>query len=238
MARRFIKYNPSFLSQEELVRNFVVRRSDLEMITRIVRDNVTDSNQHMLIIGPRGIGKTTLALRIAAEIDKDAELRARWYPLTFSEESYQVVSAAEFWLEALFHLAEQTGEEKWKRTYAELKNERDDQRLRERALAQLLDFADSQGKRILLIVENLNMLFTDLISQDEAWKMRHALLNEPRLMLLATATSRFEGIDNSSQAMYELFKIHELKRLDAAECNAIWELITGAKLQGEKIRPI
>lgn len=173
MSRRFVKYNPSFLSQEELLSNFVVRRSDLELITRIIRDNVTESNQHILIIGPRGSGKTTLSLRVAAEINNDAELQFRWYPLTFSEESYEVVSAAEFWLEALFHLAEQTGEEKWQRTYADFKNERDDQRLGERALAQLLDFADSQGKRILLIVENLNMLFTDLINEDEAWKMRH-----------------------------------------------------------------
>ncbi len=238
MAQRFVKYNPSFLETDQLIDNFVVRHTDLELIMGIIRDNVTNSNQHVLVIGPRGSGKTTLVLRVAAEIEKNRDLSENWYPLIFPEESYEVVSAGEFWLEALFHLAEQTGDEKWKRTYAELRNEVDDRRLEERALAQLRDFADSQGKRILLIVENLNMLFTDLISEDQAWNMRHALMNEPRLMLLATAVSRFENIENSSQAMFEMFKIHELKRLDEDECNNIWELITGKKLTDEQIRPI
>jgi len=100
MARRFVKYNPSFLSQDELIENFVVRHTDLELIIRIIRDNITGSNQHVLIIGPRGSGKTTLALRVAAEIEKNSDLRTKWYPLIFSEESYAVVSAAVVWLEA------------------------------------------------------------------------------------------------------------------------------------------
>jgi len=233
-----MKYNPSFLSEAELIESFVVRHADLDLIIRIIGENHTDSNQHVLVIGPRGSGKTTLVHRVAAEIKQDEEFRDRWYPLIFSEESYEVVSGGEFWLEALFHLSEQTNDEKWKQTYDELKDENDDQRLFERALAQLLDFADSQGKRILLIVENLNMLFGDLTSDDEAWKIRHTLMNESRMMLLATATNRFEEIENSSQAMFEMFKLQELKPLDDDECNRIWESVAGKKLSGERIKPI
>ncbi|MDO9040811.1 MAG: tetratricopeptide repeat protein [Desulfocapsaceae bacterium] len=238
MTKRLMKYNPSFLTEEELIESFVVRHSDLEIIVGIIGENITDSNQHVLVIGPRGSGKTTLVHRVAAEIKQNTELRDRWYPLIFSEESYEVVSAGEFWLEALFHLSEQADDEKWKRTYVELKNETDDQRLAGRALAQLMDFADSQNKRILLIVENLNMLLGDLTSDDEAWKIRHTLINEPRMMLLATATNRFEHIENSSQAMFEMFKMQELKPLDDDECNRIWGQITGQKLPGERIKPI
>jgi len=36
MVRRFVKYNPSFLEQEQLVSNFVVRQADLELIIRII----------------------------------------------------------------------------------------------------------------------------------------------------------------------------------------------------------
>ena len=238
MGKRQMKYNPSFLSEAELMESFVVRHEDLHLITGIIGENQMDSNQHILVIGPRGSGKTTLVHRVAIEIKRNEELRDLWYPLIFSEESYEVVSAGEFWLEALFHLSEQTDDEKWKQTYDELKAEADDQRLFERALAQLLDFADSQGKRILLIVENLNMLLGNMMSPDEAWKMRHTLMNEPRMMLLATATSRFEQIENSSHAMFEMFKMQELKPLDDDECNRIWEFVAGEKLTGERIKPI
>jgi len=238
MTKRRMKYNPSFLTETELVESFVVRHSDLEIIMGTINENVTDSNQHVLVIGPRGSGKTTLVHRVAAEIGSNPDLRTSWYPLIFSEESYEVVTAGEFWLEAMFHLSGQTGDEKRKRTYDELKSETDDQRLASRALSQLMDFSDSQGKRILLIVENLNMLFEDMTSDDEAWKIRHTLINEPRIMLLATATCRFEHIENSSQAMFEMFKLHELKPLDDDECNRIWEAITGRKLMGEQIKPL
>ncbi|NJD92250.1 MAG: tetratricopeptide repeat protein [Geobacter sp.] len=238
MTRRRMKYNPSFLTEEELIDSFVVRHADLDHVVETITENCTSSNQHLLIIGPRGSGKTTMVHRIAAEIARTEELSARWFPLIFSEESYEVVTAGEFWLEALFHLGEQTGGEKWLRTHRELKNETDDQRLGERALIQLLDFADSIGKRLLIMVENLNMLLGDLASDDEAWKIRHTLLNEPRIMLLATATCRFEHIENTSQAMFEMFKMQELKPLDDDECNLVWEHITGHKLLGERIKPI
>ena len=238
MGKRAIKYNPAFLSGDELVQDFVVRIGDYEMIMEVVRENVTDSNQHMMVIGPRGIGKTMLALRVVEGVRRDDELVGLWYPIVFGEESYQVSTTGEFWLEALFHLSHQTDDMRWKRSYEELIKERNDDRLREQALGQLMDFADEQGKRILLVVENFNMLLGGQIGDDDAWKLRHTLLNEKRVMLLATATSRFDEIDNSEKAMFDLFRGHELKPLDENECRALWKSMTGKELEGERIRPV
>ena len=233
-----IKYNPSFLSQRELIRAFVVRQMDLELIMEVVRENTGPTNQHILVIGSRGAGKTMLALRAAAEIRQSEELSNLWYPIVFAEESYEVCSPGEFWLAVLFHLGEQTKDARWQKAFEELRMERDESRLRERALSQVMDFADEQGKRLLLVVENLNMLLGEQISSDEAWVLRHLLLNESNIMLLGTATSRFEQLDNSEKAMFELFKIHELIPLDSDSCRTLWTSITGQELEGDRIKPM
>lgn len=233
-----LKYNPGFHSEQELIQSFVVREAELNLVLETLRENTGASNQHQLIVGPRGSGKTTLVRRVAAAVHEDRSLDTSWYPLIFGEESYQVLSPGQFWLEALFQLQEQAGDPCWCRAYEELQREPDEIRLRDRALAQLMDFADQQGKRILLIVENLNMLLAEQLNQEDAWDLRHTLQNEARLMLLATATSRFEEVQNTDQAWFELLAIQELKSLDQQECRTLWEAVSGEKTPEINIRPI
>ena len=40
-----MKYNPAFLTEEELVDSFVVRQADLGLIVDAIRDNTGESNQ-------------------------------------------------------------------------------------------------------------------------------------------------------------------------------------------------
>ena len=239
MTRRVMKYNPAFLSHEELLEQFVVRQDDLQAVLQTVRENTASSNQHVLVIGPRGSGKTMLVRRVAAAIAEDPSLCERWLPIIFAEESYQVTSPGELWLEAIFHLGQQTKDDRWLAKYNEYGAQwRDEDTMRERALGQLLAFADEQGKRLLLIVENLGSLLGDQISDDDAWKLRHTLQNEPRIMLLATATSRFEEIDNAGKAMYELFRVHHLHPLNQDATRTLWHVLTGQTLEGDRVRPM
>jgi energy-coupling factor transporter ATP-binding protein EcfA2 len=238
MALAQLKYNPGIHGDEELIESFVVRHQALELVLETLRENTDNSNQHLLIVGPRGSGKTTLVRRVAAEVRSDPVLDALWYPLVFAEESYMVSSPGEFWLEALFHLGDQTGNSRWNSAYQELRTESDEGRLRQRALAQLMDFAQETGKRILLVVENLNMLLGEQIDESAGWDLRHPLSNEPRIMLLGTATTRFEEIKNIDKAWFELLSIHELEPLDAEECGALWQAATREAPDANKLRPI
>ncbi len=82
------------------------------------------------------------------------------------------------------------------------------------------------------------MLVGDQLDKDAAWDLRHTLLNEPRLMLIGSATTRFEAIENVEHALYEIFLIHELPPLSEPECKTLWESFTGEEQPDERIRPI
>lgn len=232
------RHNPAFLGDEGIVSTFVARSHELASILAIVRANTRASNQHALVIGPRGAGKTTLVLRVAAEVRRDTELARAVYPLVFSEETYEVHDAASLWLEALGHLGRQTGATRWRDAYTHLRRETDPVRLRTLALAELRAFSDAEGKRLLIVVENFNTVLGRQIGDDEAWTLRHTLLGEPWIMLLATATSRFDGIDRGDQAMFDLFRVLDLAPLSSFECAALWLRLTGTAIDERQGRAI
>ena len=96
------KYNPGFLTDEELMASFCVRTAEFDSMVEVLRGCTGTSNPHHIVVGPRGSGKTSLLLRVAAEVRRDQELVVHsFFPVAFAEESYEVASAGEFWLEAL-----------------------------------------------------------------------------------------------------------------------------------------
>lgn len=233
-----MKYNPAFLGDEPLIAGFAVRGRDLDAILELVDDNTGPTNQHVIVIGPRGAGKTTLALRVAAELRRDPARGGGVYPIVFAEESYEVHDAATMWLQALFHVGRQTGAARWQAAYERLRSEPDAARVRQLALAELHEFSEAEGKRLLLIVENFNVIVDRQIADDEAWTLRHTLLNDKSIMLLATATSRFDGIDQREQAMFDLFRVFTLDPLASHECATLWHRLTGRSIDERQGRAL
>ena len=88
-------------------------------------------------------------------------------------------------------------------------------------MGTILDFADRHEKRLLVVVENLNMLFADTADPDAGWRLRHTLQTEPRIVLLGSATSRFDEIDHPEHALYDLFRVLTLQALDTEECDTL-----------------
>ena len=242
MEKQVRKYNPGFLTAEELVDSFCVRTAEFDLILEALRESTGNSNSHQIVIGPRGSGKTTLLLRVAAEVNRDADLRSRWFPIIFAEESYEIATCGDFWLQCLEHLAYQTpregGEIDLRLALEEFRTVRDDRTLADRCLAAILDFADRQSKRLVLIVENLNTMFTDIGDAEVGWQLRKTLQDEPRILLLGSATARFEEIDNANRALYDLFQVHTLRRLTAEACATLWNSVSGRDIDAQVVRSL
>ena len=234
------KYNPGFLTDEQVIESFCVRTNELETIVESLRESTGNSSSHSIVIGPRGSGKTHLLRRVAAEVNRNDAL-AEFFTVIFAEESYEVSSCGEFWLEGLYHLSEQAPDHErgnLNLTYEDLRTETDDRTLTERCLGSLLDFADRHQKRLLLVVENLNMLFADIGDPDVGWQLRKTLQTEPRIVLLSSATSRFEEIDDPQRAMYDLFRVVTLRPLVTDECLELWQAVSGLPTTLQNVRPL
>ena len=236
------KYNPGFLTDDELVATFCVRTSEFESIVETLRENIGNSNQHLIVIGPRGSGKTSLLLRVAVEVRRNTGLSYRLFPITFAEESYEVGTYGEFWLECLDRIALQAPEAEsavdLRRTWEDLHELQDDRTLAERCLGALLDFSDRIGKRLVLLVENLGMMLGDMMDRDAGWRLRKTLQTEPRIILVGSATRRFDEIEHSDQALYDLFRVITLRPLDTAECGVLWKSISGENSPDGQIRSL
>jgi predicted AAA+ superfamily ATPase len=91
-------YNPANQTPKELIENFTVRTKIFrEIFEDIKSSEMKYPEQHYIIQGIRGQGKTTLLLRIAYEIENDKKLRKRIIPVVFNEEQYNISRLFKLW---------------------------------------------------------------------------------------------------------------------------------------------
>ena len=239
------KFNPgTFQSDEQVIEQFVVRKHELDIVLEVLRGNIdSPSCQHVLVVAPRGRGKTMLLARVAAEVNTDDALSECLLPVRFMEESHEIFNLADFWLDTLFYLARESAKhdpvlaEELRETHADLTNRWHEETLADRVRAVVLEAADRLGKKLVLMVENLHALCGN-VDKYFGWELRGALQSDPQIMLLATATSRFEGLDDAEQPFFELFRIVALEPLATEECRRLWQVVSGDAVSEREIRPL
>lgn len=239
------KFNPgTFQSDEDVIEQFVVRGGELSVVLDVLRGNIdSPSCQHVLVVAPRGRGKTMLLARVAAELRTAGALSECLVPVRFMEESHEIFNLADFWLETLFHLSRETAAhdpeiaQDLHETRAALVGRWNEHGLDEHARAAVLAAADRLGRRLVLMVENMQVLCRN-VDDDFGWKLRQVLQSEPQIMLLASAASRFKGLDDAEQPFFELFRIVDLEPLTTSECRCLWRAVSGDAVTDREIRPL
>lgn len=239
------KFNPGLLqSDEEIKEQFVVRGHELRLLLKELRNNIASSScQHTLVVGPRGRGKTMLLARIAAELRNNRHFAGSLLPVRFMEESQEIFSLTDFWLETMFHLANEVDEHdpelarELRDTQAALSPRWREQITETQARAAVLGAADRLGRRLVLIVENMQSLCRD--ARDEfGWQLREVLQTEPQIILLSSATSRFRALDEADEPFFEMFRVIALEPLDTEDCRRLWKIVSGRPATPREVRPL
>lgn len=211
----FNLYNPSTQDPDTLLDEFIDRKNLLARILDIVQHNTPDKPpQHVILVGPRGMGKTTLLCALKYRVERDKKLKKKWLPIQFQEEQYGIGDLADFWLEALRYL--ETVLKPETSIVDQLLNENSDQ-LAEQAQAQFYQLLSQSDKRVLLLVDNINDIFTAIDDGNALNKLRALWMTDSRMMVVGTTPSHFEEVTAVDQAFHDFFRIFSLDRLTQQE---------------------
>ena len=217
MVRVAHKYMPGEAPEEERIATFAARHHTLDYLTKILRDQVSSRTLNSaLITGPRGAGKTTLVLMLVHRIEHDEALRRAWLPVRFAEELPGVTSLRDLLSEALRIQTEDgvAGAREWhEKAEAE---DNDDQSLEIAALG-LRQIAQTQQRRFLFFVENLDLVFDRGLDEQEEAHLRRLLMDDPFFMILGTAVRLFPQLTDYEKAFFNYFNEVSLPRLDDRE---------------------
>jgi hypothetical protein len=175
-------YNPDSMSKEDIKTLFVARQSLLdELVTTIKTQPKGAGVQHLLIISPRGMGKTTMLLMTQFAVEDNHDLAKNWQAVRFPEESYDITELADFWLKVLDYLDDKSLKPKIEEIERKYTNGED---LREAAWALIKDWSKQNKKRIVLLVDNFDMILDQIGSDNEQARLRDILMNDGTLMFI------------------------------------------------------
>jgi DNA-binding MarR family transcriptional regulator len=136
----------------------------------------------------------------------------------FAEESYGVYDLSDFWIEALIRLSAETDDAELLERAEKLKKQyRDSDDLQEAALALIKDWRQQHQKRLVLLVDNFDMILEQINDERDNARLRDVLMNDGTVMLLGGATTFFREARAYEQPLYNFFRIFNLDNLRFAQ---------------------
>lgn len=213
-------FSPAGMSAELLEQTFVQREALAERLTGLFTESaLTDSKHHVLVVGPRGIGKSHLVSLVYHRLLDKAELKDRLVVAYLREDEWGVTSFLDLLVRILRELSVPTHE--LQGLSAEGAEERAWKALRELV----------QGKTLFVILENLDTILRSLGEEGQR-KWRSCIQNSPFWSVLATTPSLSEDISDHASPFYGFFEIQPLEGLPVQDAVTLLQRL--AECQGRR----
>ena len=213
-------YRSGVTSPERLRHTSVAREHLLDNAIESLRGSVgRKSKNHLLFIGPRGIGKTHLLSCIEDAVQSDEALGASVVVVRFPEESNRTLSFADFLIGMCGILKEVLEDEPlWTELFAKVQTEEDNAKVTDTLVPAIREQNRRHGRTLLVMLENLGEVLTRQIrAKNDVAALRKFLMADNGCLLVATAPLHFDGITDVRQPFYDFFDIQILENLSFEE---------------------
>lgn len=213
-------YNPGEKTKESLIAEFTVRQVEFRTIFEELRStNWKYPGQHFLILGQRGMGKTTLMYRLRYALEDEAELREHVFPVSFSEEHYGIGDLGNLW-EYIAEYLDVNYEGVFDEMYDEMVTHLGEPDYEGICFKILKKGLRKAKKQVVLLIDNFGELI-DKFKKEEVHRLREILMTYPRIRLIAANPGVFEQQLDYGQPFFEFFYEIRLKGLTEEETYAL-----------------
>ena len=213
-------YHTDNATDEEVVKQFIVRKLELNSIIKTIKTQGKRGLQNFLIIGKRGMGKSTLLRRVAIEINtiqKDF-FKPKLVAIRLSSEGYRISRLYKLWETIIEKLSEIEPD-----LIKQVKELEKTNSYEENLIYVITDYLKLQDKSLLLLIDNLDSIL-QAINKKEEHQLREILIQFP-IQIIGNTMFYDEKFYAYDQPFFDFFKIISLKNLTATETSEFINLL-------------
>ena len=223
MSDRKLKYlfNPPQKEPQQLKAEFVVRTAVFnQLFEEIQEDLMQHPPQHYMILGQRGMGKTTLLLRLKYAVLEDEKLNKWLLPVLFNEEQYSMPDLAAFFEHIAKILAEDHAA--YQTLLDEMRKHEFDANYDQKAFEVLVDYLKQNQQKIIVFHDNFGQ-FLEKIGKTATHRLRNILMNSLYLRLVGASATLLEHTFDYKEPFFDFFYQIRLKGITTDETIMLFE---------------
>ena len=229
-------FNPLQKDPKTLKAEFVVRTAIFEQIfTDIQSDMMQKPPQHYMLLGQRGMGKTTMLLRLKYAIEDDENLNKWLLPIVFNEEQYSMPDLASFFEHIAKILAEDHPVYSTLLETMRVHEFEDD--YEQKSYEILVEFLKENQQKIIVFHDNFGQ-FLEKIGKVSTHRLRNILMNSTHIRLIGASATLLEHTFNYKEPFFDFFYQIRLKGMTSDETILLFEKLAENEGKTEEFKEI